>query len=113
MAFEIAFHKFDLIFIAFFVVIVKEGTPGPSEEELETLSQKIAEGWKPLGRRLGMDESKLTAFHKENEEHSEKAYQMLLFWKRREGSAASYQVLYHALCHWLVNRRDLAEEICA
>ena len=45
MAFEIAFHKFDLIFIAFFVVIVKEGTP--SEEELETLSQKIAKGWKP------------------------------------------------------------------
>ena len=111
MAFEIAFHKFDLIFIAFFVVIVKEGTP--SEEELETLSQKIAEGWKPLGRRLGMDQSKLTAFHKENEEYSEKAYQMLLFWKRREGSAASYQVLYHALCHRLVNRRDLAEEICA
>lgn len=84
----------------------------PSKEELETLSQKIAEGWKSLGRRLGMDEPRLTAFHKDNEEYSEKAYQMLLLWKRREGSAATYQVLHDALCHSLVNRRDLAEEIC-
>lgn len=59
-----------------------------------------------------MEESKLTAFHKENEEYSEKSYQMLLFWKRREGSAATYLVLYDALCHHLVNRKDLAEEIC-
>jgi len=91
-------------------ITVKEGTP--SNEELETLSQKIAEGWKPLGRRLEMDESKLTAFDKENEEYSEKPYKMLLFWKQREGSAATYQVLHDALCHPLVNRRDLAEEIC-
>ena len=94
----------------FFVIIVKGGTP--SDEELETLSQLIAEGWKPLGRRLGMNESKLTAFHKDNDEYSEKAYQMLLFWKRREGAAATYQVLHDALCHSLVNRTDLAEEIC-
>ena len=93
-----------------FVIVVKEGTP--SDEELETLSQLIAESWKPLGRRLGMNESRLMAFHKDNEEYSEKAYQMLLFWKRREGSAATYQVLHDALCHSLVNRRDLAEEIC-
>ena len=93
-----------------FVIVVKEGTP--SDEELETLSQSIAESWKPLGRRLGMTESRLMAFHKDNEEYSEKPYQMLLFWKRREGSAATYQVLHDALCHSLVNRRDLAEEIC-
>lgn len=94
----------------FFVFIVKEGTP--SDEELETLSQLIAEGWKPLGRRLGMNESKLTAFDKENQEYSEKPYKMLLCWKQREGSAPTYQVLHDALCHSLVDRRDLAEEIC-
>ena len=102
--------EFNFYVIYFFVIVVKEGKP--SDEELETLSQLIAEGWKPLGRRLGMDESKLTGFHKGNEEYSEKAYQMLLFWKRREGSAATYQVLHGALCHSLVNRRDLAEDIC-
>ena len=92
------------------MIIVKEGNP--SDEELETLSQSIAKGWKPLGRRLGMDESRLTGFDKDNKEYSEKAYQMLLFWKRREASAATYRVLHGALCHSLVNRRDLAEKIC-
>ena len=100
---------FDILHI-FFVIIVKEGVP--SDEELETLSQLIAEGWKPLGRRLGMNESKLTAFDRENKEYSEKPYKMLLCWKQREGSAATYQVLHDALCHSLVGRRNLAEEIC-
>ncbi|XP_078366275.1 uncharacterized protein LOC144650461 [Oculina patagonica] len=92
------------------VLTVKEGQP--NEEVLEKLSQKIAAGWKPLGRRLKIDEARLTAFHKENEEYSEKAYQMLLHWKRRDGSAATYQVLHDALVHPHVSRRDLAEEIC-
>lgn len=92
------------------MIAVKEGTP--SEEDLERLSQKILDVWKPLGRRLKIDESKLTAFHKENEEYAEKAYQMLLHWKRREGSAATYQVLHDALCDPLVDRPNLAEKFC-
>lgn len=110
VAAEVNFYKFGLICIAFFVVIVKEGTP--SEEELETLSQKIAEKWKPLGRCLGLDEVKLIAFDTQNVEYLEKPYQMLLCWKKREGSAATYQVLLDALCHPLVDRKDLAEKIC-
>ena len=108
VAVELTFRKFDFIYYCY--IIVKEGSP--SNEELETLSQKIGEGWKPLGRRLNMNDSKLIAFHKENEEYTEKPYKMLLFWKQRESSAATYQVLYEALCHRLVNRRDLAEDIC-
>ena len=95
--------------IIFFVVAVKERSP--SDDELEGLSKKI-ENWKSLGRRLNFDASQLTALHKDNEEWSEKAYAMLTAWKEREGSAATYQVLYEALCHEFVNRRDLAEEIC-
>lgn len=89
---------------------VKDGIP--SEEELEELSVKIAEAWTPLGRRLKFHEAKLTAFHKENEEYSEKSYKMLLHWREREGPAATYQVLYDALCHKLVNKRLLADEFC-
>ena len=37
---------------------------------------------------------------------------MLLFWKARDRSAASYQVLYDALCHDLVGLGTLAKEIC-
>ncbi|KAL9978803.1 hypothetical protein ACROYT_G016367 [Oculina patagonica] len=87
---------------------VKEGSP--SNEEIEKLSQRIAVHWKILGRRLNIEEATLTAIHKENEEYSEKAYQMLLQWKKRYGSAATYQVLHDALAHILVNRKDLAEE---
>jgi len=89
---------------------VKEGSP--SFEELEDLAGCIAEAWKRLGRRLKFDESQLTGFHKENEEYSEKAYKMLLAWKQRNASAATYRVLHDALCHNLVSRRDLAEKFC-
>ena len=92
------------------IFLVKEGTP--SDDELEDLSQRIAEAWKPLGRRLKIDEPKLTAFHKENEEYPEKAYKMLLHWKERDSAAATYLVLYNALCHKLVQKKKLAEELC-
>ncbi|PFX19700.1 Nephrocystin-3 [Stylophora pistillata] len=81
----------------------------PSNEDLEWLSQRIAQGWKPLGRRLDIKEEKLTAFHKENEEYTEKAYKMLLHWKQKTGSAATFEIMYNALCHECVNRKDLAE----
>ena len=89
---------------------IKEGSP--SEDELEGLSRKIAEDWKPLGRQLNVTEAELTAFHKENERYFEKPYQMLLHWKRRDGKDATYKVLYNALSHDHVQRRDLAEEYC-
>ena len=93
-----------------FAVSVKEGCP--SDEELEELSVSIGNTWKKLGRRLKFKDETITGFDKENEEYSEKAYQMLLAWKRREGSAATYQVLHQALCHKLVNHRNLAEYCC-
>ena len=92
------------------MITVKEGTP--SDDDLERLSQKIPEHWKQLGRRLKIEEARLTGFHKQYEEYSEKAYQMLLHWKRKEGSDATYQVLHDALVHPLVSRKDLAGEIC-
>ena len=37
---------------------------------------------------------------------------MLLRWKQRKGSAATYQALCDALQHELVKRQDLAEKFC-
>ena len=68
--------------------------------------------WKPLGRRLKFKEPELDAFDENHEEFTEKPYQMLLHWKRREGEKANYLVLHDALCHDLVTRKDLANEIC-
>ena len=59
-----------------------------------------------------MSEALITGFRKEGEDYSEAAYIMLRNWKGREGSNATYQVLYDSLCHAMVKRRDLAEEFC-
>ena len=86
--------------------LVKQGVP--SDEDLEWLSRKL-EKWKPVGRRLEIEEARLTAFDNENKDYSEKAYKMLLHWKEGNGSSATHKFLHDALCHPLVKRTDLAE----
>ena len=39
----------------------------PSDEELYAISENIAQGWKPLGRRLNITEAELVKFHKNHE----------------------------------------------
>ena len=90
---------------------VKEGSP--ENDGLERLANQIVNEWKKLGRRLfPSDEALLDAVHKDNDTCSEKAYKMLLEWKAAKGSDATFRVLYDALCHDIVNRRDLAETFC-
>ena len=79
---------------------------------LEHLTSKLGDAWKKLGRRLKIQEQKLDDLNKLNEILSEKGYKMLIHWKEVDGSAATYEILGHALLHELVNRRDLAEEFC-
>ena len=80
-------------------------------DELKLLSFKI-EDWRALARRLNFKEAEIEAFDKEKENVNEKVYSMLMEWKDREGPGATYRVLYAALCHRLVNRRDLAYKFC-
>ena len=88
--------------------LVKQGVP--SDEELDWLSHKL-ENWKVVGRRLKIDRPTLTAFDMEYRGWFEKSYRMLLHWKERNGSTATYTILHNALCHPLVNRTDLAEQL--
>ena len=93
------------------MISVKEGCP--SKDELEKLSLRIGKSWESLARRLGFsDEGDITRFHKNNEEYEKKALKMLFEWKQNNASDATYKVLYSALCHEFVKRRDLAEEFC-
>ena len=91
-----------------FMFLVKQGVP--SDEELDWLSQKL-ENWMVVGRRLKIDKPTLTAFDMENRGWFEKSYRMLLHWKERNGSTATYTILHDALCHPLVKRTDLAEQL--
>ena len=93
-----------------FMFLVRQRVP--SDEDLEWLSHKLGK-WKTFGRRLRIEEARLTAFDKENKDYSEKVYKMLQHWKERNDSAATYTVLQDALCHPLVNRKELAEQLGA
>ena len=84
----------------------------PTDDVLENLSKKVSNDWRTLGRRLTFHEAELQEFDNIHEEISEKAYAMLLAWKRRGGSDATYSVLNQALCDTRVKRKDLAQEFC-
>jgi len=88
---------------------IKHGTL--SDFDLEYLSLQIGE-WRPLARRLLFSEERIKGFYRASNRFREMAYMMLMQWKQREGSKASYKVLYDALCHELVGRRVLAEKFC-
>ena len=70
------------------------------------------EDWKSLARVLCFTVDKIGVFDEDNKELREKVFTMLITWKLREASNATYQVLHRALCHSLVNRPVLAEEFC-
>ena len=94
-----------------FAVSVKQGKP--SNKELEDIANEMCgDSWKILARQFDIGESKITALDKAHDELFEKAYQMLLHWTRKEGSAATYKVLHEALDNDKVNRRDLAQKYC-
>ena len=94
-----------------FVFTVKQGRP--TKDELKDLGEKIAEKWKKLGRRLGIEDSELQLISQSSDQLSKKGYQMLKLWKQKKGSAATYQAVCDALQHRRVNRQDLAEQFCS
>uniref|UniRef100_UPI00397EB854 death domain-containing protein n=1 Tax=Salmonella sp. s54395 TaxID=3159664 RepID=UPI00397EB854 len=53
--------------------------------------------WRNVGRCLGVEDPTLAQLIQDNESHQEAEYQMLLTWKRSNGSKATYQVLADAL----------------
>ena len=89
---------------------VKDGAP--DSYVLEGLSTRLGDSWETLGRRLNFHDAEMTGFDDENKKLAKKAFCMLRAWREKYSSQATYQVLYDALCHGFVNRRDLAEEFC-
>ena len=84
----------------------------PADSVLQNLSKKVSNDWRTLGRQLNFHEADLQEFDNSHRQISEKAYHMLLTWKQRSGSDATYSVLNQALCDELVKRKDLAQEFC-
>ena len=86
-----------------------------SEEDINELAHCLGEEWIDLGRQLKVGESVLINLQRNDHlypDFSEKAGKILRKWESREGDSATYQVLYDALCHKHVARKDLAQKIC-
>ena len=91
-----------------FLFLVKHGIP--TNDVLEWISHRLRE-WMELGRRLQIEEESLENIDQRHMKITEKGYSMLRLWKERDYLAATDMVLHDALCHPLVDRRDLAEEL--
>ena len=85
---------------------------GPSADELEDLSLELGEKWEELGRRLGFNQAAISNFDEAKRRLAKKAFEMLIAWKQKEGSNATYKVLYDALCNKKVQCKLLAEQFC-
>ena len=59
---------------------------------------------------MGVSEPELDAIDYDHDHVAEKGYQMLIKWRGKKGSAATYQSLCDGLEHKLVDRWDLAEK---
>ena len=104
------YHSWNELLDFFLAVSIKSGAV--DNDDIEGLSEKLGNSWEKLARRLKFNEAEITGFHKENEEYAKKPLKMLQKWKAQHHSDATYEVLYQALTHKFVARKDLANEFC-
>ena len=97
--------------LSFITASIRDGTP--ESVDLGRLSKKLGTSWRDVARRLEFDEEEINDFEQQYRGYADRAYQMLYEWKKRGGiKKATYEVLYNALTHDLVQRMDLAETFC-
>ena len=65
-----------------------------------------------LGRCLRVEEPELENIEQRHKDLANRGYAMLKHWKQKNDSEATYQILKAALQDDLVQRKDLAEQIC-
>ena len=59
-----------------------------------------------------MEEPELENIEQRHKDLEKRGYAMLMHWKQKNSSAATYQILKAALKHKSLQRKDLAEQIC-
>lgn len=98
------------IFCFFLFKEIRDGEV--DKNDLEELSTELGKSWEDLASGLKFDQAEIENFDLMNKELRKKSYRMLCAWKRKKASSATYTVLYKALCHKYVGRKDLAEKYC-
>ena len=73
---------------------------------------QLGKSWNALARRLQFSSGEIEGFDVAKE-LKDKSLRMLFRWKEKSGpKGATYEVLYEALCHKFVDRKDLAGQFC-
>ena len=84
-----------------------------TDDDLEGLSLQLGRSWDALARRLEFSPAEIDGFDYAKKELKDKSLRMLFRWKEKSGpKGATYEVLYEALCHKFVDRKDLAGQFC-
>ena len=68
-----------------------------NDEEMHTVASKLGDKWRPLGRKLQIDDVDLDSINQEETKLEEKGIRVLREWREREGHSAKKKLLYDAL----------------
>ena len=68
--------------------------------------------WQRLGIALGLSEHDTDEIDIDERGVREKAFNLLIRWKQKFGSDATYEALAEGLSNVAVNRNDLVQEYC-
>ena len=104
-------YLFVLSILTFEAKNLKQGCV--SEGDLQNISFKVQRKRKRVGRALGLDDDNLDVIEEEYRDNiSEQSYQILLKWKRKRGTEATYHALSRALCDRTVMMKHVLDGYC-
>ena len=84
-----------------------------ADDDLQGLSLDLGKSWDALAGRLEFSQAEIQGFNHDYKELTKKCHRMLCRWKEKSGRwGATYKVLFEALCHTYVDRKDLAGQFC-
>lgn len=104
-------YLFVLSILIFEAKKLKQGCV--SYEDLQNISSKVQRKRKRVGRALGLDDDNLDVIEEEYRDNiSEQSHQILLKWKRKRGTEATYHALARALCDRTVMMKHVLDGYC-
>ena len=83
-----------------------------SSSDLFNIAADLGKEWMWVGRLLGLEDTPLDGVKETHEHPNDWCYQMLLLWKQKNGTHATYSWLAQALLHRAVGKRFFAEKYC-
>ena len=105
-----------LIYFCFSILEILEKshlrTGKVSDNDIVAISNELGTKWIWVGRLLGLEDTELDDIRENNGSVYECSHTMLLSWKQRSTSQATYEWLAQALRHTAVSKDLIAQKYC-